>query len=588
MSNETVIPTPASPDVATGKVLIDGSEISGEFHILSISIRKELNKIPAATIVLADGDAAQATFLASNSDFFIPGKKVEIQLGYRAEDEKVFEGVIIKHRIKIRKNGSSLQIDCRDKAFVMTEGCKYAYFTEKKDQEIIEEIIDAHSLDKDIAATTPDLKEVVQYNSTDWDFILCRAEANGHVVIVNDGKVSTADPDSGADPEVTVLYGATVLELDAEIDSRRQSSAIKAKSWNSTDQEIIEVEASDPGEEGSGNLSPGELADAAGGETIQVGHGGKLSEPELQAWADARLKKERFSKIRGRVKFQGIAAPLPGKTIEVSGIGERFEGKMYVSGVRHLFTGGNWESDVEFGLSDELYADLYNLRPMPASGLLPAVSGLQAGIVTVLEGDPDGEDRIKVRLPMISDSEEGIWARLATLDAGEERGTFFRPEINDEVVVGFFNDDPRHPVVLGQLHSSAKPAPETAADDNHIKGYVSREKMKFTFDDENKVITLETPNGNKAILSEEDKGITFEDENGNKIVMNDSGIEIESCKDIIIKASGDISAEGTNIDAAAQSSLTLEGTTSAEMSGTNVSVKGSATTVIEGGIVQIN
>ena len=51
---------------------------------------------------------------------------------------------------------------------------------------------------------------------------------------------------------------------------------------------------------------------------------------------------------------------------------------------------------------------------------------------------------------------------LATLDAGKERGTFFRPEIGDEVVVGFLNDDPRHPVILGMCHSSAKPAPEPA------------------------------------------------------------------------------------------------------------------------------
>jgi len=93
--------------------------------------------------------------------------------------------------------------------------------------------------------------------------------------------------------------------------------------------------------------------------------------------------------------------------------------------VRHAVLDGNWETDVQFGLNPELFAETYNMRPLPASGLVPAVGGLQIGIVTVLENDPDGEDRIKVRLPLVTTQDEGAWARIATLDAGKERGTFF-------------------------------------------------------------------------------------------------------------------------------------------------------------------
>src|SRR4029079_19624165 len=141
-----------------------------------------------------------------------------------------------------------------------------------------------------------------------------------------------------------------------------------------------------------------------------------------------------------------------------------------------------------------------------------------------------------------------IWARLATLDAGKSRGTYFRPEIGDEVVVGFLGDDPRNPVVLGMFHSSAKPAPEAAKDDNHHKGYVSREKMKFTFDDEKKVIVLETPGGNKMTLSEEEKGVVLQDQHGNKITLNDSGMLIESVKDLTLKAAKDLKIEGMNAE----------------------------------------
>ncbi|MDD5630875.1 MAG: type VI secretion system tip protein VgrG, partial [Methylococcales bacterium] len=418
--------------------------------------------------------------------------------------------------------------------------------------------------------------------------LLCRAEANGFVVMVEDGKITAAPPATAEKSVLSVKYGATLLELDAEIDARWQSKGIKAGSWNATDQEFIEAEAQESATTGNGNISPGSLADVIGGEAHKIRHGGKLSQPELQAWADGRLLKERLAKVRGRAKFQVFACVMPGKVIEVKGIGERFEGKMYVSGVRHSLSKGNWETDVQLGLSTELFTGTYNLRPLPAAGLLPAVSGLQIGIVTVLENDPDGEDRIKVKLPLISTADEGMWARLATLDAGKERGTFFRPEIDDEVIVGFLNDDPRHPVVLGMCHSSAKPAPEPAKDDNHHKGYISREKMKLTFDDEKKFIVLETPGGNKITISDDDKGIVLEDQNGNKITLNDSGIKIESTKDLILKASKDVKIEGMNVNIKAQTAFKAEGTASAEVSGASTTIKGSATTVIQGGMVQIN
>jgi Rhs element Vgr protein len=458
MSNESTIPTPATPDVCTATLLVDGVEISGEFHVLSIAVTRELNRIPTAMIQLQDGEASTATFKASNTVHFIPSKKIEIQLGYRSKNDTVFKGIIIKHSIQIRKSGSVLIVECRDAAVKMTGGHKSKYFIDKKDSAIMEDLISAYGLKKDVETTQPNLKEVAQYDATDWDFLICRAEANGQVVMVEDGKITVAKPATGSEPVVAVKYGATILELDAEIDARWQSAGIKARSWNASDQKIIEADAKEPTALKSGNLSAKTLASVIGDDPHLIQHGGKLSQPELQAWADSRLLKERLAKVRGRVKFQGFAGVGLGKIIEVTGIGERFEGKMYISGVRHTVVNGNWETDVQFGLNPDLFAETVNLRPLPAAGLLPTVSGLQIGIVTVLEKDPDGEDRIKVRLPLVSTAEEGIWARLATLDAGKERGTFFRPEINDEVVVGFLSDDPRYPVILGMCHSSAKPA----------------------------------------------------------------------------------------------------------------------------------
>lgn len=588
MSNNSTIPTPASPDVCTIAILVEGKEIPGEFHVLSVSVARELNRIPSAAVHLQDGEASKGTFKASDASYFIPGKKIEIQLGYRSNNTSVFKGIVVKHSIKLRKDASMLVVECRDEAVKMTTGAKSRYFTDKKDSEIMEELLGVYGLQNDIETTAPSLKEVVQYDATDWDFLLCRAEANGQVVSVEDGKVTVAKPVTGSAAVLSVRYGATLLELDAEIDARTQSKGIKASSWNATDQAVVDADAKEPSTTNNGNLSPSTLADVLGGDPHNIRHGGKISEPELQAWADGRLLKERLAKVRGRAKFQGFADILPGKIIELAGIGARFEGKLYVSGVRHTVANGNWETDAQFGLNPEVFAETYNLRPLPAAGLIPSVNGLQVGVVTALENDPDGEDRIKVRLPLISASDEGIWARISTLDAGNERGTFFRPEIGDEVIVGFLNDDPRYPVVLGMCHSSAKPAPEPAKDVNHLKGYVSREKMRMTFDDEKKVIIVETPAGNMMTLSEEDKGIKLEDQNGNKITLDDSGITVESAKDIILKATGDVKIESMNLEMKAQTGFKAAGTATAEISGASTTIKGSGTTVIQGAIVQIN
>ncbi|MCD2449918.1 type VI secretion system tip protein VgrG [Methylicorpusculum oleiharenae] len=587
MTNESVIPTPATPDVCTVALLIDGEEISGQFQILTVAVSREINRIPSATLQLKDGEAAKATFAASNKAYFIPGKSIEIQLGYRSQNTPVFKGVIVKHSIKIRKNESLLILECRHQAVKMTGGINSRYYTDKKDSDIMEELIGLYGLANDVESTEPELKEVVQYEASDWDFLMCRAEANGHVVVVADDSLKIGKPLTGEEPVVQVRYGSTLLELDAEIDARLQSKSLKATAWNAAGQEVIEAEAAEPSAMNSGNLAHADLAEVMQDDS-EIRHGGGLTLPELKAWADARLLKERLAKIRGRAKFQGFADVQPGKVIDLTGIGERFEGAVYVSGVRHTVAGGNWETDVQFGISPELFAETYQLRPLPAAGLLPAVSGLQMGVVTLLENDPDGEDRIKIRLPLVSASDEGVWARLATLDAGNQRGTFFRPEIGDEVLVGFLGDDPRYPVVLGMCHSSAKPAPESAKDDNHRKGYISREKMAFTFDDEKKVILLETPGGNRITLSEDEQAILVEDQNGNKITLDSDGITLESAKDIILKATGDVKIEGMNAEIKAQTGFKAEGSATAEISGASTTINGSASTTIKGGVVQIN
>lgn len=582
MSEERTIPTPARADIVTFTILVDGTALPREISLLGIHIIKEVNRIPYARVIVRDGDAAAEDFPVSNEDYFVPGNEIEIKLGYRSDEKTVFKGIIVRHNISVKRNRPPrLEIECKDKAFRTTLNRKNKYFHEMKDSDVFDEILGDYELEKDLEATSYTHPKLVQYNVTDWDFIVTRAEAAGQVVLADDGKITTKAPATSDDPVLSLTYGANILELEADMDAERQHAELRSFSWSPANQELSEGEAGDPGIDEPGNLSGEDLSEVGTSDAINYSHAGERPEEELIAWSESGMLRNRLSKIIGRVAFQGFADVRTGSVIEMNGLGERFNGKYYVASVVHEVSAGNWITNVQFGLSDKWFSESVKSAPPKASGLIPPVNGLHVGIATALQDDPDGEYRVKVKVPVIDSEDDGIWARIATLDAGDSRGTFFRPEIGDEVIVGFLNDDPRDAVILGMVHSSAKPAPLEPSDDNHEKGYVSRGEMKLIFNDEDNIITVETPNGNKVELSESEGGILIEDENGNKIEMTSSGIAMDSPGDLELKATGDVNIEGTNVNIKANANFKAEGSAGSEVSS-------SAIMTVKGSLVQIN
>ncbi|MBA4408107.1 MAG: type VI secretion system tip protein VgrG [Bacteroidota bacterium] len=581
MNNSRNIQTSRSADLITHKILIDGTELPATVQVMNINVEKEINRIPSAKIILIDGDPSSQEFVLSNGSLLIPGKEIEIKAGYHSDEETIFKGIIIKHSLKIRASHSLLIIECRDKAVKMTSGRKSKFYLDSKDSDVIEEIVSPYGLDPDIEATGFQHKKIVRYDCTDWDFVITRAQANGKICVVDDGKITVKAPDFSQAELETVAFGATLLDFDAEIDARNQFSKVTSYVWNPANQEVTETEATDPAVSLNGNLTAGELASVIELENLELRYGGTVADRSIQDWANAKALFNQLSKVRGRVKFQGIPACKPNTTLMLEGVGDRFNGKVYISAVRHEITEGQWTIDAQFGINPNWFSETYNISSQPASGLFPAIHGLQIGIVTQLESDPDGEDRIKIKCPMIDKDSEGIWARIASLDAGNERGVFFRPEIEDEVIVGFINDNPNDAVVLGMLNSSAKPAPLTAADANNEKGFVTREKIKFIFNDEKKSVVLETPGGKKITVDDDAGVIKLEDENSNVITMNSDGIKMESNGKINLKAAQDVTIEGMNVSLKANAMFKGEGSAGAELS-----TSGAA--IVKGSVVQIN
>jgi Rhs element Vgr protein len=586
-SDNSVISTRNDPtDVVNFKILLNGNAINGEYKIVSLYATKSYNKISWAKIVIADGDPALQDFaISSKEDALIPGSQIEISMGYHADSATIFKGIIVKHALRAAKGAhSSLTIEAKDKAVKLTKGRKSIGFVDQTDTDIIESVAKKcgyTSSDLDLETTTIKHKEMLQYNSMDWDFIVSRAEMNGMLVLTEENKLIIKSPDTNQKEVKEIVYGMDILEFKSEIDANDQLNQVKSHAWNYKDQELLDSPDASIQFKESGNLKAEDLANALGADEYDLYHTGNLTQEELKAWSNAQLLKSRLSKTTGILTLKGITEIKVGQVIKLTGFSKRFNGNVLVTGIRHNYAETIWKTDIQFGFPEEWFYQQYNIVEKPAAGMIPGINGLHVAIVSQLENDPDNEDRIKIKLPLV-DMNDGIWARIASLDAGKDRGAFFRPEINDEVVVGFFNDDPRFPVILGMLNSNAKPAPIKAADANNEKGFTTRSKMKLLFDDDKKIITLETPKGKKIEINDDGDSITLSDQNQNKISMTSDGISIESVKNISIKTSGgDVKVEGLNIENKANVKFSAQGNANAEL-------QSSGPTVVKGAIVNIN
>lgn len=538
MGLDSLIPgTEPSTDVASRKILINDTELSNEIMLSQITVSKAFNKVAFAKLTFIDGSAADRDFALSNDDRFKPGSEIEIQLGYYGDVETVFKGIIVKHGIKVKQSGASvLMIEAKDKAIKLTGARKSAYYIEKTDKDIITAL--AGESIPNVESTSPKHMQLVQFEATDWDFILTRAEANSMLVLTDDGSLIVKKPAIGT-AVLTATYGENIYEFEAEMDARRQVQTITGHSWDYTKQATEDSETGTADFTETGNLSSDDLGAVLGTE-INLSHTGHLKPDQLQNWVDSYAMRNKISKAVGRVRIQGKATVKPGTTITLQGVGDRFNGDVYVTGVLHHFD-GSWQTDVQFGWQEDWFYKKENVTEKPAAGLLPGINGLQIGLVAdVNDTEEGGQYRVKVHVPTIASGNEGIWARVATLDAGAERGVYFRPEANDEVILGFLNDDPREAIILGYLHSKdnkKSPIPET---ENGLEyGFVTKEKLKLIFDDTNKKMTLSVPAGaaKKTIIINDGGAIELKDENLNSIKMDSSGITIQAGtgKNVIIK-----------------------------------------------------
>ncbi len=158
--------------------------------------------------------------------------------------------------------------------------------------------------------------------------------------------------------------------------------------------------------------------------------------------------------------------------------------------------------------------------------------------------DPDGQGRVKVTLPWSPDTGSQryeAWARVATLMGGNNRGSWFIPDVNDEVLIVFEGGDARRPYVIGGLWNGSDAPPDSmdGAGNNYRKVLRSRNGVKITLDDSDgrEQFIVETPGGQKITMKDGPASIEVADSNGNSMKLESSGVTVTAAAKITINAS---------------------------------------------------
>ena len=190
------------------------------------------------------------------------------------------------------------------------------------------------------------------------------------------------------------------------------------------------------------------------------------------------------------------------------------------------------------------------------------------GIVTANK-DPDKLGRVQIKLSVVNEQESSWWAPLTMPGAGKDRGWFFIPEVDDEVMISFEHGDPNRPVVIGALWGGVDKPPDNNPGSNPRRMIKSRQGSKITFDDELDQIVFEDGTG---------KGkITFDAKNNKMIVEVLDGDFCMQCpigelkivsKESVLKAGENVVANiGTTIGVGSDQKIVINGQSLIQITG---------------------
>lgn len=496
-----------------------------------------------------------------DEDVLLPGTTIEVEAP-KADGGvgPIFDGEVVEVHQEMEGATCHVILVAYDRLHRLGRTPKARSFADVTDADIAKTM----AQDAGLQAETQDAGRqhvyLLQSSETDLSLLRRRAKELAFVLRADGKKLIFAPPETGDEIELTAFQNLRSCTIT--LSTVGQTAKVEARGWDPNNATAIvgsvDVKAGVHKPDGSD----------AGKDLTQPRLGldtlGLITDIPVSTQSDAdKLAAGRAAHLAaGRTVVEGMADGLPelrvGRSVKLSGVGQRFTGTYLVTRARHS-TGrdSGYVTAFEAGPLEPLYS---------SEGRFGADHRqLSLAIAVVIDNaDPEDLGRVKVKLPWLADDQGTEWVRVAMPGAGNERGLALIPEIDDEVVVGFDRGDPSAPIVIGGLWSGNAALPDSATD------YVSNSKVERR--------TLVSRAGHRVEICDSDSGpyIHIMDKDGN-------GIEIDAKKGHInITAKGDV-----NIECDGNMNLTSKGDTTIEASGT-LTLKGGSKVVVDAPAVEID
>ncbi|MET4696912.1 phage baseplate assembly protein V [Endozoicomonas lisbonensis] len=517
------------------KVTAGGKELTPKLRVVSVEAHWQCHDIPRATLVVADGETTTGKWENSELPQLAPGKEVDIKasfLGDKASEVTLFKGLITGQSLKASTGGSFLTLQLHGDLIKLVEPRLSQVFPEKsKDGDIIKKLItDGGATAKAVAATTVEHTQLAVYDESPWSFIKYLAEANGLLVMPGLEGVTIDAPAKlkGKDHKLRIDQFKTV---SLDLDDTNALEKVSASAWSVKDQKAESpAKGAAPTNIAGGKETAASAAKALGRKEWATVSGSLLQAGELTGWSTAELVYRELDRYRGSLSVEGMEA-APGDSIELEDFGALFNGKYMVTGVNHRVDGDGWTTTLSIGLPLTRTRFFNGLHKQA-----PRVRGLLIGQVQAYKDDPDAQFRFPVLVPAFGAKDNILWARLGAPYASAEAGLFLPPKPNDEVVLGWCDDDPRQPVILGSLHNPRNKPPLEFDNKLEKRGLViTKDALTWLFDEKEKNLTLTASDKVSTVLSETDGQLLSQDKN--TVTLNKEVI-VESDKDVTLKPGG--------------------------------------------------
>jgi len=546
----------AETDRPAFEVTVGGKKLEAvvSADVLELDVHEEVNRHGRLTVLVRNWDPDKRKVRYSDDGPFSPGTDIALALGYHSDLTSVFDGVICSLTAQFPHNGMPvLRVEARSRSILLEHPPRSRQLAETSDADLANAVAADYSLTAD-AADGVTRHAVVSDRIGDWALLKARARELGWVTYVR-GDSLVLRPPSTDEPELELVYTKSLVELHLTQDITRAVDSAVGTGWDTAALEATESE------EGAAaadvKLGDRVAHDAAVGDAGWPLRPERAESPAVPATdaagaiAVGRQRRAALAHYSGTGVTHGDPAIRCDQWLTITGVGTRLSGPHYVSAARHRLSSAGYRTEFQLGIPPGLAPPA---EPDPRSGplVLATVESLD---------DPDSANRVRVRLPWRKDDGEGVWARVATLDAGEGFGTVFVPNTGQEVLVGFVDGAPEHPVVLGSLHNGTQAPPITIDPDNNaIRAIVTPGGHTITLDDDSPKITLETSKGNSMVINDDDSKIVLTHSSDNAVTLSDDGIELNAAKgDIVLKAaSGAVKLDSKSIEGKASGPSKIE------------------------------